>query len=360
MRILHLTSGTKWTGPAAVAVQQVDALRAAGVEAEIAVARGSPLARRLAPKGWVRPLLAPGRRPRDFFRDVSALDETLARERFDAVHSHGSHDHLIAAAVLGRSGRPLVRSFHHESGFRSFFSAWGRRRASGYAFSNSALENAFAARFGRRVPLARFAPVVDLELFRPDPRRRDVLEPFGVPDDRFVVGTVGKMAPGRGHDAALRILAGCRESSVVLLHVGKGEWKERLWEMARELGVSERNFGTGYQEESLPSLYRTMDAFLFTASGADQGHRAILEAMASGLPIVALDLAGVPDFGIVKGPGFMARNEGEASAALDFLATHADERRAMADASRRGAERFSPSEFAVEARRFYEKVLAGG
>jgi glycosyltransferase involved in cell wall biosynthesis len=360
MRVLHTTSGIKWTGPAAVAIGQVAALREAGIEAEIAVAADSPLARRLAGEGWVRPLLAPGRRPRDFFRDVAALAETVAREPFDLVHTHGSHDHLIASAALGGSGPPLVRSFHHASGFRPLFSSWGRRRASGFAFSSSALADAFVTRFGRRAPCARFSPVVDLELFAPEPRRREILEEFGVPADAFVVGTIGKMAAGRGHDAAIRILSECREPNVVLFHVGKGERKEALWRLAAGLGVGARNFGAGYQEENLPSLYRAMDAFLFTASGADQGHRAILEAMASGLPVVALDLPGVSDFGIVKGPGFVARSEGEASAALDFLSSHGTERRAMAAAARLAAARFSGKEFAASAVRFYEEVLESG
>ena len=360
MRVLHLTSGVKWTGPAAVAVDQVAALRDAGIEAEIAIAADSPLAKRLAGKGWVRPLLAPGRRPRDFFRDVAALAETVAREPFDVVHTHGSHDHLIASAALAGSGPPLVRSFHHASGFGPLFSSWGRRRASGFAFSSSALAESFEARFGRRVPCARFSPVVDLELFRPEPRRREVLEPFGIPSDAFVVGTIGKMAAGRGHDAAIRILADSREVRVVLLHVGKGERREELGRLAADLGVGGRNFGAGYQEDHLPSLYRAMDAFLFTASGADQGHRAILEAMASGLPVVALDLPGVSDFGIVKGPGFVARSEGEASAALDFLFAHATERRAMAEKARLAAARFSGREFAASAVRFYGDVLESG
>jgi glycosyltransferase involved in cell wall biosynthesis len=360
MRVLHLTSGSKWTGPAAVAIDQVAALREAGLEAEIAVAADSPLARRLAEHGWVRPLLAPGRRPSDFFRDVSALAETLAHEPFDVVHTHGSHDHLVAVAARGRSGPPLVRSFHHASGFRPLFSSWGRRRASGFAFSSSALEAAFVARFGRRKPCARFSPVVDLERFRPDPCRREVLAEYGIPADAFVVGTIGKMAAGRGHDVAIRILAACREPRIVLLHVGKGDRKDALWSLAAGLGVGGRNFGAGYQEENLPSLYRAMDAFLFTASGADQGHRAVLEAMASGLPVVCRDLPGVSDFRIVKGPGFVSRSEEEAGAALDFLATHPAERRAMAEAARRGAASFSGAEFAAGARRFYEEVTESG
>ncbi|HET9795023.1 MAG TPA: glycosyltransferase family 4 protein [Thermoanaerobaculia bacterium] len=357
MRVLHLTAGTKWTGPAAVAVGQVMAMRAAGIEAEIAIARDSPLASRLAGHGWVRPVLSPGRRPGDFLDDVSALDGVLSRERFETVHSHSSHDHLVARAAVGRARLPLVRSFHHESGFRPLLSSWGRRRASGFAFSNGALQAAFCARFRPSAPCARFSPVAETDRFSPGPRDPGIRAALGIPEDAFVAGTIGKMAAGRGHDAAIRILAGTSDPKIALLHVGKGEAKERLWELAAQLGVGARNFGAGYREEDLPEIYRAMDAFLFTASGADQGHRAILEAMASGLPVVVLDLPGVADFEIVKGPGFVARSEEEASASLDFLATHAGPRMGMADAARKRAERFSGAEFSRGAADFYAAVL---
>jgi len=357
VRILHLTSGAKWTGPAAVAVAQVAALRDSGIEAEIAIAGGSPLSRRLESEGWARPLLARGRRPKDFLQDVARLHETLGREKFDLVQSHSSHDHLVACAALSAAPIPLVRSFHHAKAFRHFLARWGRRRASGFAFSSAALQETFAVRFSPRAPCARFSPVVDPDTFGPGPQGPDIRREFGVPADAFVVGTIGKMAPGRGHDAAIRILAGTSEPAIALLQVGKGESKDRLWQLARSLGVGERNFGTGYQEERLPAIYRAMDAFLFTAGGADQGHRAVLEAMASGLPVVALDVPGIRDFDLLKGAGLVARSEGEASHALDFLATHPAERRAMGQVARRIALRFSGPSFASAAADFYGRVL---
>jgi glycosyltransferase involved in cell wall biosynthesis len=199
--------------------------------------------------------------------------------------------------------------------------------------------------------------VAEVERYRPGPADPAVRSALGIPADAFVVGTIGKMAPGRGHDAAIRILAGTGDPRVTLLHVGKGESREKLWQLAADLGVGARNFGSGYREDDLPQLYRAMDAFLFTASGADQGHRAVLEAMASGLPVVVLDLPGVADFEIVKGPGFVAKSEADASAALDFLATHAGPRSGMSEAARKRAERFSGAEFSKAAAAFYGTVL---
>ncbi|HZI64935.1 MAG TPA: hypothetical protein VFF17_00080, partial [Thermoanaerobaculia bacterium] len=61
MRILHLVAGEKWTGAAAVVFDQTAALVAAGIEAQFGFVRDSPLAARLFPIGWARPLLSPAR-----------------------------------------------------------------------------------------------------------------------------------------------------------------------------------------------------------------------------------------------------------------------------------------------------------
>ena len=57
MRILHVVAGEKWTGVAAVVFDWTRALVDAGVEAQFAFVGKSPLARRILPVGWARPLL---------------------------------------------------------------------------------------------------------------------------------------------------------------------------------------------------------------------------------------------------------------------------------------------------------------
>jgi glycosyltransferase involved in cell wall biosynthesis len=358
VRILHLVAGMKWTGPAAVAIDQVRALREAGVEAEVAYTGGGGLEERLASCGWARPLFArPGRIPGGL-ADPARLSRTLRRERFEIVHCHLTHDHL-AAWLAGPARRlPLVRTFHHERQLRRDpMTLRLLRRASGAAFSNTSIAEKFTRLFGRGMPGAVLPPVADLEAFRPGPKDPALVARFGLPPEAFLVGTIGKMAPGRGHDAALRILSRTAHPEIALLQIGKGESQESLRQLAARLGVGERNFETGYQEELLPDIYRLMDAFLFTASGSDQGHRAILEAMGSGVPVVALPVPGVADYRLEAGPGFRAPTEEAAASCLDFLFEHATERAAMGRAARERALAFNGARFAERAVEFYGSVL---
>ncbi len=360
MRILNLVAGEKWTGTAAVVHDQTAALVAAGVEAQFAFVRASLLATRLQNVGWGRPLFEPAPRwPAAYLRDWSRLRDTLKREPFDVVHAHASHDHWIAAMAIDGKGKPrLARTIHHLRHARP--GSWSVRlyaRTAAFAFANQSIARAS----GRDGPV--HSPVVDVERFRPGPGNPDVdvdvFQRFGLPRGRFLVGTIGKMAPGRGHEEALDAIARLPESAVGV-HVGHGEWVRRLQARADALGAGARNFWLGYQEEPLPDLYRSWDAFLFTASGSEQGQRAILEAMASGLPVVALALPGVEDLLTDGREGFVVERPEDLADRLTRLASSEDLRRGMARRARERALAFTAAAFARTAVEFYEGVAAGG
>lgn len=359
VRILHLVAGSKWTGTAAVAVDQVRALRAGSIEAEIAIVRNTPLHQRLAAHGWVRPLLEPVRGPLQFLKEVARLRQTLAREPFEILHCHTSHDHILAATAAPR-GVLFVRSFHNaRNARRDLLSPLLEARCRGVAFANSAIGEIFRSFRPGKVPEQILPPVVETPLFCPGPKPAQLMKQFAIPKDAFVVGTIGKMAPGRGHEAAVRILSRAAERRIVLLQIGKGELRDEIWKLAANLGVGSRNLGTGYQEEILPDCYRAMDAFLFPAAGSEQGHRAVLEALASGLPVISLDIAGIQDL-LTLESGIICKTEEEAARALDALARDPSRRNRMSQGAREQALKFSPEIFAGTARDFYAHVIESG
>lgn len=352
MRLLHLVAGEKWTGAAAVAFEQTAALVAAGFEAQFGFPRDSPLAVRLLPLGWARPLLSPARDRLRFFRDVRTLSETIGREHFDVVHCHSSHDHYVAAAARRRGSPLVVRTIHSLDQARGDPLSRGLfRRTDAFAFANRAI----ARRFGGNGPV--HSPVVDAERFRPGEKPVDRLRSLGVPASSFVVGTVGKMAAGRGHREAIEA-AQALSSDVVLLHVGKGELRPDLESRAAGLGTADRNVWAGYADEDLPELYRAMDVFLFPASGSEQGQRALLEAMASGVPVVAVDVPGVADLVTHGQEGLVISGFADLAPALERLRSDAGQRQRMGERGRARALDFGAAAFAAAAREFYARLLA--
>jgi glycosyltransferase involved in cell wall biosynthesis len=352
VRILQLVDGDRWTGPAAVVFDQTAALIGAGVETQFGFIGESLLSQRLLPLGWARPLLGKPRGPLSYATQVRRVRETLLREKFDLVHAHRSYDHTLAALALRGTPARLVRTLHHvraakpDPVTRAVFA-----RTAAFAYANREI----ARRFGRPGPV--LPPVVDSERFCPGANQEELRRRFVLPAGRLLVGTVGKISAGRGHEEAIEAAAPL--SGVALVHVGHGEHVPYLKSRAASLGVADRNFWAGYQEENLADFYRAFDVFLLPASGSDQGQRAILEAMASGLPVVALDLPGVPDLVTDGVEGLIARDAAGLTAALRRLLEDSPRRAEMGRRARERALEFSASKFAEKAIPFYEAALSG-
>jgi glycosyltransferase involved in cell wall biosynthesis len=351
VRILHVVASEKWTGAAAVVWDWTEALAGAGVEAQFAFVAKSPLARRLASAGRARPLFSRAHGPFGVLGDRRRLRDTLLRERFDIVHAHLSHDHYLAAAAVPGTGVRLVRTIHHvDQVRRDPVSRALLRRTATVSYANRSI--AERCQLDGEV----HAPVVDQSVFAPGERPQALLARFGVPPGAFVAGTVGKLSRGRGHEEAIDAAAGVE--GAFLLHVGKGEHQPALERRAARLNAAPRNVWAGYQEGLLPDLYRAMDVFVFAASGSQQGHRAILEAMASGLPVLALDVPGVEDLMTDGVEGLVARDVPGLAAALARLRQDTALRARMGAAARQRALGFSAERFAAQAVPFYESILS--
>lgn len=349
VRILNLVAGEKWTGAAAVVFDQTVAMIAGGMEAQFGMVSGSLLAERLLPLGWARPLITHPRTPVNVLRDSRRLRDTVLREGFDVLHAHTTHDHVVAIFAARGTDAPVVRTIHnirHANGDSLSRILFRNTRA--FAFANRAIAERFAA------PGAVLAPVVDAERFRPGAGGEETRRRFGLPGG-IVAGTVGKMAPDRGHEEAIRTAA--RVPGLTVVHVGHGELMPELKRLAAELGAGERNVFVGYQEDALPDLYRSWDIFLFTASGSEQGQRAILEAMASGLPVVARDLPGVRDLVTNGETGLVGDSEEAMTRALSRLVESPDLRRGMGEKARARSLAFTAAHFAETAKEFYHRVM---
>lgn len=294
VRILHLVAADRFTGAAAPALQLVEALRAAGCETELAIRGGHNLEARLAGRPWVHPILAKERSLGDLRRAVARV-RRLA-ERFDLLHCHLPHDHALARLALGKSSRAqvLVRSVRHPRHLRRDpFHRFLFAGTHGIAFANAALASRGQrwSSFGRRARVI-LPPAVEERFLRPGDRL-STRSHLALPPDAVLAGTVGKLHRSRGQDVFLRALAAAPQ--VWGLIVGQGEHEPELRRLAASLGVAQRVRFAGYVEEHLVDLYAAMDLFVFPAAGSDWGHRAVVEAQACGVPVLAADLEGVAE-----------------------------------------------------------------
>jgi glycosyltransferase involved in cell wall biosynthesis len=167
-------------------------------------------------------------------------------------------------------------------------------------------------------------------------------DPLGILPEAFVIGSVGRLEPQKSHDVLVRafgdFLSQQSELDPHLVLAGDGPERDALERLVRELRLESRVHFLGHVEANW-ALYRSFDVFAL-ASAWEGLPFSLLEAMASGLPVVATDVGGVRDaiVGGVNGLLVTAGGTDDLAAALFSLTDPARRdqlgRRARADAVR--------------------------
>lgn len=282
MRVLHLASGNRWTGAAAPAFAEVEALRAAGIDAHYAYVGGYKLQQKLEHHDFAHPLIEKAQHPLAFKRSVDAVDRLVRHHGFDVLHAHLTYDHWIVRWVARDRDVRLARTFHARRVLRNDPISRSLVRRTEHLF---AVNDAFTVR-DRNVVFT--PPPVDHRQFHPNGP--------AIAAPAKLVTVIGKLADGRGFEDALRTYAALRRirTDASLMIIGHGPHRPVLEQLAASLGIAEHVIWAGYHEDDLAEHYRASSALLFTARGSDEGHRAILEAMACGVPPASYPLEGVP------------------------------------------------------------------
>lgn len=170
--------------------------------------------------------------------------------------------------------------------------------------------------------------------------RRELGLAEGVP----LIGAVGLLNEAKGHSFLIDAMARLRDDGVAarLVIVGEGALRDSLTSQIARLGLNETVRLLGYRRD-VPDILAALDVFAMPSlwEGMPYG---VLEAMASGLPVVASDVNGCRDLVVdgVTGRLIPARDAHALAQALRAVLADPAHARAMADAGRaRVMERYS-------------------
>ena len=110
--------------------------------------------------------------------------------------------------------------------------------------------------------------------------------------DQLTFFTLGRLDPLKGYDLALKAFASAALPDARLLLIGGGPDENRLHSLARRLEISNQMEITGFlpRDKALAAIAR--GSVLLHPSHLDSGGVAVLESMASGRPVICLDLGG--------------------------------------------------------------------
>ena len=295
-------------------------------------------------------------------RDLVALLQLVRlfrRERPAIVHTHTSKAGFIGRLAARIARVPVV--IHQPHG-HIFYGYSGPRRTSAYitlerlaarwsdrivTLTDVGREEHLALGIGRPeqfVTIPSGVPVNDLQLRAPLPARARAW--LGLGPSAFVVLGLGRLVHVKGFDllveALARIAPQIGDARVVI--VGDGPERDRLTARAAELGVVDRLTlaGAVVVPEMVARYFAAADVFAAPARNEGMG-RALVEAMAFGVPVVGTAVGGIPS---VIGDDVAGRVvppedvDGLASALID-LASDRGLRFKLSEAARRRAHDFS-------------------
>lgn len=206
---------------------------------------------------------------------------------------------------------------------------------------------------------------VDQQRFFPrGEARRDVLPEGLLPAGGRLIGTVGRLAEVKDQATLVRAFAALiarrpdlRDTTRLVL-VGDGPMADRLRAAAAEQGIDDLVWMAGDRDD-VPELLRVMDLFVLP-SLAEGISNTILEAMASGLPVIATRTGGNPEL-IEDGVNGSLVPVGDATAmaaAFEALLDQPGRLRGMGDAGRRiVAERFNWDRTVEQYLTVYDDIL---
>lgn len=362
MKILHLISSGGMYGAEAVILNLMRVLRGGPHESALGVFLGASQAgKQLYERALAEGLETHGipcSGPLD--RCVPRVICELANHtRADIVHAHGYKADVYLYLAMRRMPTPLVSTCHTWYDNDLSLRLYGaldrfvlRRFARVAAVSGQVRARLLASGVpGHRVVLIRNG--IDLRNFEQSFARP-------APDHALRVGLVGRLDREKGIDLFLRAAVEVLKQLPLTRFevVGDGPDRDKLQALIHEFGIEHNVFLPGRRDD-MAAFYSSID--LLVSSSRQEGLPiALLEAMASSLPIVATAVGAVPDVLRDGESGLLVNAEDVPALTAAMLALlHDAPQRARLGAAARlvVAQRFSADRMAADYLDFYEQAL---
>lgn len=259
------------------------------------------------------------------------VDQLLPKLKLDVIHTH--HPFLLGQTAAGKArdlNLPLVFTFHtqyHEythyvplpqeqvqEFIKTRIMNWLReymRKCQHIIIPSESMRSILIDDYGLVDRFTVIPTGLDIAPFK-ETDGAALRAEWGWPDDRIII-SVGRLAEEKNWITLLQAFALAQKDQpdLRLVLVGDGPQAQALRQLAGELGIKDRVLFTGRVPfEQIPVYLKAADLFAFASITETQG-LATLEAMAAGLPVVAVIGTGTQDIVEDGAQGFLVQNDSQ-------------------------------------------------
>ena len=262
-------------------------------------------------------------------REVSTWNDLLTllklyfyikKERFDIVHTHVSKAGILGRWAAKLAGVPIIVHTTHGNIFHGYFNSFFTKffillqkltaLITDKMITLTELEQKqwLEQGIGKSILYTAIGDGIDLKRFNPENvssptteavfrqmSRSEVRKNLGLSVNDFVIGTVARIVPIKGHEYLIRSASDVIKEipRAKFLIVGDGPLRKEMEKLAVLLGLAGQVIFLGVRKD-VPELLSIMDLFVLPSLNEGMG-MSLVEAMAMGLPVIATRVGGVPE-----------------------------------------------------------------
>ncbi len=385
-RILYLQSTSEISGTDITLLRMLEVLDRNRFEAHVALPREGPFAddyRKAGAKVYLLPAMRQLRARKGigylsgyvagYPTAVWQISRLARREKIDLIHTNTIHNlHGFLAARL--AGVPHIWHIREIVVQNRLLGAMETFLVKRFSTRFIVMNQVIAAGFTRRggglpANIAKLYDGVDLEEFHPEISGQRIRRELGINDSAPLIGTVCRLDPWKGLElfleAASQIHRTLPETRFLICGGeidGHAGYEALLREKTRSLGIDNAVLFTGwrYRHRDIPEVYGALEVSVQCPTYPEPYGLANVEAMASGVPVVAAAHGGPTELCVNGETALLVSPQDPRAAAEATLALLKDSARAkeMGEAGRRRVERlFDRRRCVRELEGIYQEIL---
>jgi glycosyltransferase involved in cell wall biosynthesis len=366
MKIIQSCGSFSWGGLEMSVLQTAEMLKTRGHETTLLCAAASTLEKKANETGVSTVSI--------FAKSssIKRFKSLLNSDNYDVIHTHLSHDLWIIVPALKLSGTSstvkLVLTKHMASGVskkdilhRFLYKRINKIIAVSEFIKRNVLKTCPVNESKITIiPDAISTDIFDSNKFNKSSTRHE----FNIDDSCFMVGIIGRMTPGKGHEDFLNAAKRIKDNSnqrIKFLITGKASYGEEKYEaelknLSMKLGLTDDVIFAGFRDD-IPRVLSAVDVLAFPSHEESFGIT-LIEAMAMKVPIVASNNAGVVDIVINGETGILipAKDPVSLANAIAGLIENPELRKKLGETGRKRVEKnFNIDKTIKELEKVYEE-----